>query len=433
MKLIVCLEARVAGLLEGDGTRASFAYSPEWLALDGAYPLSQSMPTLPATYTGRRVLNFLWGLLPDNARTLDAWARRFQVSARNPVALLSHVGEDCAGAVQFVTEARLPEVLESAAQPAQVEWLDDRQVEERVRDVARDGAAARLATEGQFSLAGAQPKIALYYDARRRRWGIPRGRTPTSHILKPAANGFDGFAENEYFCLTLARRLGLAAARSEWQAIGGIPTLIVERYDRIQRDAHWYRVHQEDCCQALGVHPDAKYESEGGPGYPQMMSLLDATDDPQVDRERLMKGACLGFLLAATDMHAKNFSLLHARATPRPRLRLAPFYDIASAWPYPRRMPIQKIRLALRIGGHYRLRELTPSHFRKLAVAASYPARAVLAHLAEFSQRLPDEAADVLKEVAEKGMARPVLAKLLDSLTAKCRVVQRQLAAAEPA
>jgi serine/threonine-protein kinase HipA len=241
----------------------------------------------------------------------------------------------------------------------------------------------------------------------------------------------DGFAENEYFCLALARRLALAAARSDWQVIGGVPTLIVERYDRIQQDGHWYRVHQEDCCQALGVHPDAKYESDGGPGYPQIMSLLNATDDPQVDRERLMKGACLGFLLAATDLHAKNFSLLHARATPRPSLRLAPFYDIASAWPYPRRMPIQKIRLALRIGGHHRLREITPHHFRKLAVAASYSPEALLAHLVDFSRRLPDDAADVLKDVSQKGMARPVLARLVDNLAAKCRLVQRQLATAE--
>src|SRR6267154_2790466 len=162
-----------------------------------------------------------------------------------------------------------------------------------------------------------------------------------------------------------------------------------------------------------------------------------------------MAAACLSYLLAATDVHAKNFSLLHARGTPRPSLRLAPFYDIASAWPYTRRMPVQKIRLALRIGGNgrrcaagagssvqasavcratrsrcrrrapgadsvgaYRVREILPRHFRKLALAGSYPADALLATLAEFSRRVPDEAAALLKETSEKGMSRPVLAKL---------------------
>jgi serine/threonine-protein kinase HipA len=427
MKLIVCLEGQVAGLLQGDGARASFSYAPEWLESPGAYPLSQSMPITPSAYTGRRVLNFLWGLLPDNARILDAWGRRFQVSARNPIALLAHVGEDCAGAVQFVTEPRLADLLELAAAPPQIQWLDDREFEDRIRDVVGDGAAARSATEGQFSLAGAQAKIALYFDARRSRWGIPGGRTPTTHILKPVANDFDGFAENEHFCLSLARRLGLAAAHSEWDSIGGVPTLIVERYDRIQRGGHRLRVHQEDCCQALGVDPDAKYESDGGPGYPDILSLLNATDDPQADRERLMAGACLSYLLAATDVHAKNFSLLHARGAPRPSLRLAPFYDIASAWPYARRMPIQKTRLAMRIGGHYRLREILPRHFRKLALAGSYSADALLATLSDFSSRLPDEASALLKEIAEKGMARAVLARVVDGIAAQCRLVQRQL------
>ena len=419
MKLTVCLEGEVAGVLEGDGARASFAYVPRWLESEGVYPLSQSMPTTPTLYTGRRVLNFLWGLLPDNARILDAWGRRFQVSARNPIALLSHVGEDCAGAVQFVTERRLTEVLESAKATMRVRWL-----------VVGDGAAARTATEGQFSLAGAQAKIALYFDARRSRWGVPSGRTPTTHILKPVANDFEGFAENEHFCLNLTRRMGLPAAYSEWRSIGGIPTLIVQRYDRIEREGHWHRVHQEDCCQALGVQPDAKYENEGGPGYPELLSLLNATDDPERDRERLMAAACLSYLLGVTDMHAKNFSLLHARAIPRPSLRLAPFYDMASAWPYPRRLPVQRIRLALRIGGHYRLQEILPRHFRKLALAGSYPPDALLKMLAEFSRRLPDEAAALLKETSGRGMSRAVLVRLVDGLETQCRRVQRHLVAA---
>src|SRR6266853_935424 len=53
MKLIVCLEGEVAGVLQGDGTRASFTYAPEWLQSPGAYPLSQSLPTTPTVYTGR--------------------------------------------------------------------------------------------------------------------------------------------------------------------------------------------------------------------------------------------------------------------------------------------------------------------------------------------------------------------------------------------
>jgi serine/threonine-protein kinase HipA len=429
MRLVVCLEGQVAGRLEGDGLRASFAYSKDWWSSPGAYPLSHSLPLQPQEFSGRAVLNFLWGLLPDNARTLDTWAKWFQVSARNPMALLSHVGEDCAGAVQFVTEARLAEVLESAGSPPRVKWLAESELEVRIQQLVRDGAAGRTAEEGQFSLAGAQTKTALYFDSRRGRWGIPAGRTPTTHILKPVATDFDGFAENEYFCLVLLRRLGLAAAHAEWQIIGGIPTLIVERYDRVQADGFWHRIHQEDCCQALGIHPDSKYENEGGPGFTQIMSLLNSADDPQVDRDRLMKAACLTYLLAATDVHGKNFSLLYGRGTHRVSMRLAPFYDVASAWPYTRRLPAQKIKLAMRIGGHYRLKDILPRHFHKLALACNYPPEALMVTLQDLCDRLPDEVAALAAETTTVGMEQAVLAKLVDGVRSQCQTVRRHAAA----
>jgi hypothetical protein len=50
------------------------------------------------------------------------------------------------------------------------------------------------------------------------------------------------------------------------------------RDDRVQIAGRWHRIHQEDCCQALGDHPGSKYENEGGPGFAQIMSLLESTD-----------------------------------------------------------------------------------------------------------------------------------------------------------
>lgn len=94
MKLLVCLEGRLAGTLVTSGAHTEFAYDPTWLKGAGAYPLSLSLPLIAAPHTGTRVTNFLWGLLPDNEVTLNAWARQFRVSARNPAALLAHVGED---------------------------------------------------------------------------------------------------------------------------------------------------------------------------------------------------------------------------------------------------------------------------------------------------------------------------------------------------
>jgi serine/threonine-protein kinase HipA len=278
------------------------------------------------------VVNYLWGLLPDNELTLESWARHFKVSARNPVSLLANVGEDCAGAVQFIREERLEEFLAEELEPPQVEWLTHKDVAERMRHLIRDAGATRESVaEGQFSLSGAQAKTAYFFDSAAKRWGIPKGRTPTTHIFKPVANDFNGYAENEHFCLALARSVGLSSAHTEWHSFGDIPTLVAERYDRVQIADRWYRIHQEDCCQALGINPASKYENEKGPGFKQIMSLLDGSDDPKADRERLMKTACLVYLLAATDAHSKNYSLLYVRGENRYSMLLSPLYDVASA------------------------------------------------------------------------------------------------------
>ena len=428
MRLTVCLEEQVAGVLETAGARTHFTYSDSWLNGKGAYPLSQSLPLRTGAHSGAHVVNFLWGLLPDNDRTLDTWSRQFQVSARNPVALLSWVGEDCAGAVQFVREERLDEVLGEARKTTEIEWLSQAELERRIHHLSRNAGATReSASEGQFSLSGAQAKTALYFDRQRQRWGIPRGRTPTTHILKPVSNEFDGFAENEHFCLALARRIGLAAANTEWQSIGANPTLVAERYDRVQLAGRWHRIHQEDCCQALGIHPASKYENEGGPGFARIMSLLEGSDEPGADRDRLMKTACFVYLLAATDAHSKNFSILYGRGTDRPSMRLAPLYDVASSWPYPRRIPPQKMKLAMRVGRYYKMTEIQPRHFEELARACRYPADAVLALLRELCGQLPDAGLAVLKEIELKGMARNVLSKLVDGLSAQCKATGRKL------
>jgi serine/threonine-protein kinase HipA len=430
MILFVCLEGQVVGRLEARGSRVALEYLEPWLSMPGAYPISQSLPLRPGPFAGAAVLNYLWGLLPDNPRTLDAWGRLFQVSPRNAVSLLAHVGEDCAGAVQFVREERLDAVLDSSRRAPALQWLDEAELARRIRHLAADAGAVRESpAEGQFSLSGAQAKTAFFYDSSRDRYGIPQGRTPTTHIFKPVANDFDGFAENEHFCLELARRVGLPSARTHWRLIGEIPTLIAERYDRVVVEGRWVRIHQEDCCQALGIHPASKYENEGGPGFRHIMALLESADDPTADRARLMRTACFVYLIAATDAHAKNYSLLLTRGADRPSMRLAPLYDMASAWPYARRIPVQKMKLAMRVGNYYRLRQIQLRHFDDLARSCRYPAEELRGSLMELSQVLPDEAAALSASLRGLTAARETLGVLVDAIDRQCRAVLGRLAA----
>jgi serine/threonine-protein kinase HipA len=211
------------------------------------------MPLTRRRHADAVVRPFLEGLLPDNEAVLDRWARQFHVSAANPFALLSHMGEDCAGAVQFVRPERLDALLH---RPSEVEWLSESDVAQRLRDLVEDqGTGRTVGDPGYFSLAGAQPKTALIYEDER--WGVPSGRIPTTHILKPPAQpNLSGFELNEHFCLALAGALELPVARSEVRRFEDRIAIVVRRYDRARRPSgELVRVHQEDVCQALAVPP----------------------------------------------------------------------------------------------------------------------------------------------------------------------------------
>lgn len=122
---------------------------------------------------------------PDNEQVLDRWAKQFQVFARNVFALISNVGEDCAGAIQFVAPDRL-EVRRSGGDD-KTEWLDEAEIAKRLQALREDHAAWRLPRDtGQFSLAGAQPKTALLF--KKGRWGIPSGLSKSQIAFGEGAN-----------------------------------------------------------------------------------------------------------------------------------------------------------------------------------------------------------------------------------------------------
>jgi len=399
--------------------RIRFDYAPSWPQQPDALPLSLSMPLLRAAHPHAVIDAFLWGLLPDNEQILARWARRFQVSARNAFGLLTHIGEDCAGAVQFVPPERVPIMQMQATED--ISWLDEVEIGERLRTLRQDPSATRRATDhGQFSLAGAQPKTALLRQGDR--WGIPAGRTPTTHILKPPTAAFDGHAENEHFCLALARRLALPAAHSQVHRFDGEPAIVVTRFDRIEQQGRWLRVHQEDLCQAMAVPPTRKYQSDGGPGPLAIVELLRThSSAPSRDVETFIDALAFNWLIAGTDAHAKNYALLLGRGG---RVRLAPLYDLGSALPYPS-LRQDKLVMAMKVGNTYRLRDIRRHHWESLLRGARVDVDAGITRIATMAEALPDHASDLARQMCDDGLDHPILqalpSLLADSATAKAR------------
>ena len=419
-RLIALLAGREVGTVHYKNARLSFVYSDAWRADPNAYPLSLSMPLASAEHGHARIEAFLWGLLPDNDRVLENWGKRFQVSPRNVFRLLAHVGEDCAGAVQFVDPERL-EALQADTAAKEVKWLTEDEVAARLRALRADHSAWRSAQDtGQFSLAGAQPKTALLFE--RKRWGVPSGRTPTTHILKPPTGDWDGHAENEHFSLQLARAAGLIVPNSTVQHFGDEIAIVVERYDRVRDGRQWARIHQEDMCQALGIYPMRKYENDGGPGARTIAELLrEQSSNPEEDVQSFVDAIIFNWLIAGTDAHAKNYGLLLGSGGV---VRLAPFYDLASILPY-QTIDIQKAKLAMKIGGEYRLRYIGLRHWRKFAAEMRLDEGLLMDRIRAIAALLPDHAASIQKELETSGLSHGTFTLLTQKLQRRAALCQQ--------
>lgn len=400
-RLIALLDGRVIGAVFQDNrSRLRFDYDETWREAEDSYPLSLSMPLTAEEHQHDAISAYLWGLLPDNESTLEHYGRTFGVSARNPVAILAHIGADCAGAIQLVPPNRVDEIRGGAG--TEVEWISEADVAQELRLSKEIGLPGRdRRTLGRFSLAGAQPKIALFRDLETGQWGRPIGRTPTTHILKPPSNEFKGFAENEHFCLDLASQLGLRAVESAVKVFETEIAIVVDRFDRVVSGREVRRIHQEDMCQALSVLPWNKYENDGGPGVPEVVGLIQESSlEPEVDVDRFIDATVLNWVLAATDAHAKNFAFVHL---PGGGVRLAPFYDVASFLPYADRR-LYEIKSAMRIGREYLVRRIALADWKRLADSARLPEQRVIGRLESLLQLMPDATSTVERRAIEQGL-----------------------------
>jgi len=421
-ELIALLDGRETGRVVRDNRgKLTFTYNEQWRNAADAYPLSLSMPITLAEHPNAKIDPFLWGLLPDNEIILGNWARKFHVSARNAFSLIAYVGEDCAGAVQFVQPARLNAILGAAAPP--IEWLDEKEIAKRLRALREDQSAWRAPSDtGQFSLAGAQPKTALLFE--NKKWGVPSGRIPTTHILKPPSGEFEGHAENEHFCLELARALGLPVVDSRIMHFKDEIAIVIERYDRARVAASLHRVHQEDMCQAFAIPPTHKYQNEGGPGIRDIVGLLGENSSlPREDIATFLDSVVYNWLIAGTDAHAKNYALLIGA---RGRIRLAPLYDVASVLPYPD-INIEKAKVSMKIGGEYRLRNIQPRHWRKLAGEQKLDPDKTLRRVSELAGQLADHVSTVKQQMVSEGLKHPIIPRLAEVVTKRAAAIRKMI------
>lgn len=422
-RLSVIANQQKMGTVEEGRNHLVFCYAAAWQASPGSFPLSTSMPLVQDEHPHAKIEPYLWNLLPDNPRVLEQWGKRFHVSHNNVFRLLEHVGEDCAGAIQFIPEAREAELLDRNDEE-NVEWIDETDLTHRISALLQNHGAQRIgADEGQFSLAGAQPKTALYKSPITGQWGIPGGQTPTTHILKPTSNDFPGYAENEHFCLTLTARLGIKTASSSVLHCNDIPVICVKRYDRYFTGKRCFRIHQEDFCQARGLPPSKKYQNEGGPSIEDVANTIwDLSSKAREDIDTFARALIVNFLIVGTDAHAKNYSLLIAGGS---QVRLAPLYDISSALPYPTRVSPHKAKMAMKIGSKYKLKEIEARHWETCAKQLRIKTKDFMETFESVCRQLPEACAETSAKLRAQGLMHGVIETLTQSITERSESVRK--------
>lgn len=361
--LIVHLNGKRVGVLDDDGQRLVFRYGDVWLASAGAMPLSRQLPLQLEPFEGRRVDVFFGGLLPE-AGSRDQIARNLGISPSNDFAMLERIGGECAGAISLVTE----DMEGWAPFDERVRWLNDGEVIEIMDRLPHQSLlAGELGL--RLSLAGAQVKLPVVIDftsGGATRLALPLGDTPSTHIIKPEPLRFPGLAENEAWCMALARRIGLDAAEAWTERIGNVPCLVSKRHDRDQEALGGIvrRLHQEDFCQALGYPSSRKYQQEGGPSLRECFQMIrEWSTTPVLDIRHMLDAVIFAAVTGNADAHGKNHSFLYTQNT----RRMAPLYDqvCTLAWPE------LSTSLSMKIGSAATLAEVSPEHFKQLCGVAT--------------------------------------------------------------
>lgn len=414
--LATIIAGKVAGhVQQHESGQLTFAYLPDY---SGA-PLSVSMPVGNRTYGDKQVRPYLFGLLPDDDRVRRNTGLEFDVSGNNPFALLTHIGLDCPGAVQFCPPENVAETL---ARPSGTTPVSDADIAARLRiGRTRNDRAWIIPTE-HWSLGGQQSKFALRLvgDA----WHSCQGTAATTHIFKCGISRLAYQALNEYLCMKVAASCTIPCAQVAYRLFEDEPAIIVTRYDRfIGETGEVERFHQEDFCQALGVLPENKYPEYGGPAAIDIIRLLKQTG--RFAHDNLVQFATMlffNYLIGAPDAHAKNYSLLIAG---NGDMRLAPLYDVASVLPY--RDPHETYKAAMNIGGENRIGYVTRNAVARFAEAAGLPADDCVQLMATLARMIPERFVAVCDEAADIPGIDELRAHWEESLIKHCKDTLKKL------
>jgi serine/threonine-protein kinase HipA len=406
-------ERLVGRLWRNTAGEIGFSYVDEWIEGDG-FAVSRSLPRTQREFApeGGSAHRWFANLLPEGS-VRDRIVRDLKI-ANTDFELLRAIGGECAGALSVLPVDEKP-TLNWRYQPLEESEL--------VQLVARRGqiyASGPADERPRLSLAGAQDKCPILL--RDGRYFLPQGEAPSSHILKFETRDYRHVPAYETFTTDLADAIGLPTAEVTLEAVGRTRYVCVTRYDRLRNDDGVIRrLHQEDFCQALGYGHERKYQEHGGPSFSECFRLVqEASSEPAIDTQYLLRWQIFNLLSGNSDGHAKNLSLLHL---PDKTLRLAPFYDLVCT------RAIERIdeRLAMDVGGERDPRRITRAHWEGLAKECGVRPSFLVRWVQETSDSLQTELDPSHAAFEKRNGPYPALQRVVGVVRSQCQRQARQI------
>jgi serine/threonine-protein kinase HipA len=375
-----------------------FRYCEQWRVKESGFPISLSLP-LEGLLTTSASHHFFANLLPE-ANVRQQICQSLKISPSNDFELLKAIGGDCAGALT-ISPFTEPEPKHSSPD---YEPVTEDQLGQWSVGAPNAFPAVTGQNEVRLSLAGAQDKLPVHVQGDQIL--IPRGNTPSTHLLKFASLHYSHLPENETFVSLLASEVGLPVVDVGIRRTPRASVALIRRYDRAFVDGEYIRLHQEDFCQSLGISAMQKYEREGGPSLKQCAEIIRRhTAFPLLDLQHLLQWALFNLLVGNADAHGKNLSLLYdASGSPC----LAPFYDLVCTRNYKR---ISR-EMAMNLGGAWDPDLVTTRHLDALASDLSFRGRVVCVAADTLVDKLSAAIPKTIESYEERFGNTPVLQRL---------------------
>jgi len=409
--LVVYWDGRLVGRLRKRKNNLDFHYDVGWLDDPAAPPISNRL-LKGEGFSRTEITAFFENLMMegDMLRVFGSF-HKFHHDRNRYFGFFREMAQDCAGALTV-----LPESFPVPVEPGYVDVTVD-----LISILARGhGRGASLGLELQKAghsvtsmISGCQDKIVLHWDSGRYLLPVPGTGAPTTWLLKPDSWEYECVPENEAFCLSLARQVGIPAAEAEIRQIEATPCLMVRRYDRYAdpRDGRIKRFHQVDFCQVRGVMSQMKYEyGHGGVGFAKFRDLLASLPNAGANILAFLDQALFNYLVGNGDAHAKNLSLLFVPDSERAwKYGLAPAYDILSTQVYPE----LSRDFAMAYGGQYEPLCINLEAWRRFASEFQVSRPSLSDRMLDLARKVGSAYPDILRGVEKdnprfQGLARRI-------------------------